>query len=61
MGLLLGVLWSEGYLCHSLFCGIDVLEDAAFVILGSQLSLKIFRSLPQPQHVSCNELGAKCC
>lgn len=38
----------------------DVLEDAAFAILGSQLSLKIFLSLPGPQHVSCSELGAKC-
>lgn len=38
----------------------DVLEDAAFVILRSQLSLKIFLSLPGPQPVSCSELGAKC-
>lgn len=36
----------------------DVLEDAALVILGSQLSLKLFLSLPGPWHVSCNELGA---
>lgn len=31
---------------------IGVLEDAAFVVLGSQLSFKLFLSLPGPQHVN---------
>lgn len=31
---------------------IGVLEDDAFVILGSQLSFKLFLSLPGPQHMS---------
>lgn len=34
-------------------------EAAAFAVLESQLSLKIFLSLPGPQRVSCSELGAK--
>ncbi|XP_014164184.1 rho GTPase-activating protein 6 [Geospiza fortis] len=33
-----------------------VLEDAAFVILGSQLSSKLFLSLPGPQHITGNKM-----